>query len=166
MAVTQSLNVPVPGDIRRQVDTLRPYLGTDRQQYTLVCKRLGDGNDGAAVRKRVRRELAGHPPFEVRTTGLETFDDPARGDAPVVYLAVESPPLVALHERLCDVVDPVPGIEGPDYVPHITIGRGGSNSSIQQLEHRRPVAKSWTVSRLVFWDGRHGEEIGRLSLPA
>lgn len=162
----QSLNVPIPGKIRRQVDTLRPYLRANREEHTLVCKRLGEGDTGAAVRKRVRRELAGQPPFEVRTTGIETFDQPARGDAPVVYLAVESPPLVDLHERMCDVIDPVPGLEGSDYVPHISIGRAETEAALQRLEHRAPEAETWMVSQLVFWDGRHGEEIGRVSLPA
>lgn len=166
MPVMQSLNVPVPGAIRRQVDALRPHLRANRHEHTLVCKRLGEGDNGAAIRKRVRRELAGQPPFEVRTTGIETFDQPVRGDAPVVYLAVESPPLVALHRRLCEVVDPVPGLEGSDYVPHITIGHAETDAALQRIEQEPPNSVTWTVSQLVFWDARHREEISRLSLPA
>lgn len=161
-----SLNVPVPGSIRKHVDTLRPLLGNVRRDHTLVVKRLGEESHPAGTRKRVRRALNGQPPFAVKLTGVGCFEEPARGEAPIVYLAIESAPLVRLHEELCDVVDPIPGLEGAAYVPHITIGRATDPGAIDRIEARAPDPESWTVSELVFWDARHEEPVGRVPLPA
>lgn len=161
-----SLNVPVPGTVRRAVESLRPLVAGRRSGYTLVCKRLGEGGRRAATRKRVRRALAGQPAFEVRTDGVDVFERPASGEAPVVYLAVEGPELVALHERLCEVVDPVPDVEGSDYVPHVTVGRAADPRTVERVRTRAPEPHRWTVDTLEFWDATHGESVGRVSLPA
>lgn len=161
-----SLNVPVPGSIRKHVDTLRPLLGADRRDHTLVLKRLGEESHPAGTRKRVRRALSGQPPFAVKLTGVSCFEEPARGETPVLYLAIESAPLVRLHEALCDVVDPIPGLEGPAYVPHITIGPAPDPDAIARIKARAPEPESWTVSELIFWDARHEEPVGRVPLPA
>lgn len=166
MLTVLSLNVPVPGSIRRHVDTLRPLVGEDRRDHTLVLKRLGNDAHSAGTRKRVRRALRDQPPFAVRLAGVGCFEDPASGDAPVAYLAIESPALVGLHEELCDVIEPIPGLEGAAYVPHITIGRVPSSTAIERLETRAPEPETWSVSELVFWDARHEETVGHVSLPA
>ena len=143
-----SLNVPLPPAVSRLASGLRPGLtGFDRvrERHTLVCKRFGvddvrDGNGGTPpartdaldrLRTDLRRPLAGTTPFEVAVTGVDAFESPSAGSAPVVYLAVESDGLVRLHRRLCAVFGAVEGIEGDDYVPHVTLARGRSGGQTE-----------------------------------
>ncbi|MFB6111144.1 MAG: 2'-5' RNA ligase family protein [Halobacteriaceae archaeon] len=163
--MTLSLNVPVPGRVRRALGELRPVLPDAREDFSLVCKRLDDDGYRAATRKRVRRVLEGQPAFEARTAGVETFEDPPNGVAPVVYLAIESPGLIALHERLCETIPPVPELEGDEYVPHVTIGRAPDPALVEKVRARSPEPVSWTVSHLDFWDPRYRESIGSVALP-
>lgn len=174
-----SLNVPVPGRVARVAADLAPALAefeTVRDEHTLVAKRLGDpgGGEHAHVRGRVRAALAGTgafatsepvPPFEVRIAGLDCFERPAAGPGPVVYLAVESPGLEAIHRRLAAVVPPVPDVEGDDYVPHVTLARGGDLADARSLADRRIEPVTWTAEELVFWDARHDGPAGRVRLP-
>jgi len=166
-----SLNVPVPGRVKQLAASLHPRLAAFdrvREDHTLVCKRLGDPDPGevAAVQGRARRALAGTAPFAARVDGIGVFEEPAAGPAPVVYLAVESPGLRAAHERLCAAFEPAEGIEGPDYVPHVTLARGGSVADARALAGTDLDAVEWTVERLVFWDDRHGGAAGHVRLPA
>lgn len=166
-----SLNAPVPGAARRRIESLRPALGgfeTVREEPTLVVKRFGrPAPDAVAhVQTEVRTALAGAPAFEVRLDGLGTFEDPPAGPAPVVYLAVESPGLVQLHERLVDAFGAVEGLEGEDYVPHVTVARGGDPDALDGLADVEVEPVAWDVTELWFWDARHGERAGRVSLPA
>jgi len=162
-----SLNVPVPGDIARlAADVARDLPGASarsRGEHTLVVKRLGGGSYGR-LEARVRELLAGQPPFGIRVAAVEYFADAPTGSSPVVYLAVESPELVALHRRLADAFDPVGGIEGEAYVPHVTVARGGSLAAAKRAAG--PVDPlSWTVSELCLWDGTRAEPVSRVSLP-
>jgi len=162
-----SLNAPVPGRVRRVADDLSHHLmGFDhrRRRHSVVCKRLGEGRRGPLA-ERARRALTGAPAVEARIDGLGVFEDPPTGSAPVVYLAVESPGLGRLHERLCDVFDPIPGLEGEDYVPHVTLARGGDRETARRLAERDVDAVSWTVSELQFWDARDDEAVRTFSLP-
>ncbi|WP_144798475.1 2'-5' RNA ligase family protein [Halorubrum depositum] len=125
-----------------------------RDRHTLVCKRLGVGDvpdrvagdapsappnaaSGAdptlskpdalaALREDLRPLLSGTDPFDVAVTGVDVFDAPASGSRPVVYLAIESEALVRLHHRLCAAYGAIEGIEGDDFVPHVTLARGGN----------------------------------------
>lgn len=125
-----------------------------RDRHTLVCKRLGIGDvpdrvasgarsgppDAAsgtdptppksdalaALREDLRPLVSGTDPFDVAVTGIDVFDAPASGSRPVVYLAVESEVLVRLHHRLCAAYGAIEGIEGDDFVPHVTLARGGN----------------------------------------
>lgn len=166
-----SLNVPVPGPVAQVAGDLRPRLlafDRVRDRYTLVLKRLGDLDHASypRVEKAVRRALGGAPAVEARVTGTDVFREPADGPGPVVYLAVESPGLIDLHERLLAVVDPVEGVEGPDYVPHITLARGGADeAALERVLDATVSPVAWTVSTLEFWDANRGERAGRLSLP-
>jgi len=117
------------------------------------------------VRAQVREHLAGQPAFEARVTGIDTFTEATSGPSPVVYLAVESPPLRALHERLLELFSPVEGMEGADYTPHVTIARGGDRDAAARLAERSIEPITWTVSRLTVRDARRGEPAGSLSLP-
>lgn len=166
-----SLNAPVTGRVAEIAGGLRPALApfeTVRERHTLVLKRLGEAEQ-AGLEKRVREALSGAPAVEARVAGIDAFEVPAAGPAPVVYLAVESPGLRRLHRRLCETVDPVAGIEGDDYVPHVTLARGGgpdAAAAVARLVEREVEPVTWTIGELVFWDARHGEVTGRVSLPA
>lgn len=164
-----SLNVPLPGTARRRIEDLRPYLSdfeTVREEPTLVVKRFGERAPEAYARleKQVRAAVRGTAPFEVRLDGLDAFEAPAAGPAPVVYLAVESPGLATLHASLVDTFDAVSGIEGEAYVPHVTLARGGDVAALESLEDIPVEPIEWTVTELWLWDDRLGEPAARLSL--
>ena len=166
-----SVNVPVPPAVERVAASLHGdlhALDSVRERHTLVAKRLGDADSHgyAALEKRARRVLRGTPAFEARVTGVETFAQPASGRGPVVYLAVESPGLRDLHRGLCAEFDPAPGVEGDDYVPHVTLGRGGDPDTVARLRDREIEPVTWTVGELALYDARHRERAGTVSLPA
>lgn len=166
-----SLNVPVPGRVAAIASELRPALSpfaSIRDRHTLVLKRLGEA-DRDGLESRVRQALVGAPAVEARIGSIGAFEAPAAGTAPVVYLAVESPGLHQLHAQLCARFEPALGIEGDDYVPHVTLARGGGEAAMAAVDRLRDRAiepVSWTVGELVFWDARHDEVTGRVSLPA
>ena len=162
-----SLNVPLPGRVEALCEGLRPDLygaARIREQRTLVLKRFGGRSPGeyAKLERTVRDELSGTGPFEARIVGLDAFTEPVWGEGPVVYLAVESPELIALHDRLLEIADEHP-TEGKAYVPHITLARGGDldPDRLRDLEVE-PVA--WTVSTLEFWDATYEETVSRVRL--
>lgn len=165
-----SLNVPVPGRVKRLASELEPDLyrfDHVRRRHTLVVKRLGERTptEYARLVPDVRRAIEGTAPFEVRVTGIETFERPAHG-ACVVYLAVEGSELETLHDRLCEPFEPIEGLEGESYVPHVTLARGGSAAARERLCEREVEPVTWTVNELVLWDATHEEVAVRLSLPA
>ncbi len=162
-----SLNAPVPGRVRRIADDLSPRLSAFehvRRRHSLVCKRLGEGRRGPLA-ERARRALSGAPAVEARIDGIGVFEAPPVGSAPVVYLAVESPGLRRLHERLCEAFDTIPGLEGDDYVPHVTLARGGDVETARALAERDVDPVTWTVSELHFWDADDDEVVRRFPLP-
>lgn len=161
-----SLNAPVPASVARLASGLAADLldAGVRERHTLVVKRLGD--DPGTMAPDVRAVVEGTDPFEARVTGVEAFRDPPRGTAPVAYLRVESPGLRRLHGRLCDRFAPVDGLEGDDYTPHVTLGRGGDvpPAAVDRLrEHATPV--EWTVDRLYVYDATYDQVATELSLP-
>lgn len=115
---------------------------------------------------RAREALVGQPAFEAAVTGIEYFPEAVSGPSPVVYLAVESPELVALHERLTDPFEPVEDIEGEGYTPHVTIARGGSLEQARAITEREIDPIRWTVSELTFWDARRNLSVSTVSLPS
>ena len=169
-----SLNVPLPPRVSRLAGGLRPALtGFDRvrERHTLVCKRFGaddvrDGSENAPpartdaldrLRADLRRPLAGTAPFEVAVTGIDAFESPSAGSAPVVYLAVESDGLVRLHRRLCAISGAVERIEGDDYVPHVTLARGderdtGVDETLNRLRGVSVEPIRWRVHALDWYD--------------
>jgi len=133
-----SLNVPSPvrsaaGDRPRQASPRQD--GPNAGEHTLVAKRCGDGDATAFGRyeARARERLAGTPPFECRIERAEYFESAASGPSPVVYLAVDSPGLEAVHDALCEEFPPVEDIEGEAYVLHVTIARGGALDTVREL---------------------------------
>lgn len=159
-----SVNVPVPREATRLAVGLAAtcVTATPRRGHTLVVKRLPD-DPFAEMARRARDALAGTPPFAVRITGVDLFRDPPSGEAPVAYLAVESPELRRVHRALCEVFDPVAGFEGDDYDPHVTIARGGDAARLLDAEIE-PV--EWSVERLALWHPGRELEVETVSLPA
>lgn len=165
-----SLNAPIPGEVRRLAADLHPDLfgfASIREEFTLVVKRLGTPAPGefAGIESRARRVLAGAPPCEARIAGIDAFELPARGDGPVVYLAVESPGLREIHDRLAAEFGTAADIEGEHWVPHVTLARGGSMDRVERLTARGIEPITWTIDSLHFYDARHGERAGTVSLP-
>lgn len=163
-----SLNVPVPGTVARLAADLRPYLSAFdrlRERNTLVLKRFEEDDRPERVRKRLRGALRPTPAFEARTAGVGVFESPVRGPGPVVYLAIDSPELFAVHERLCAAFGTVEGLEGDDYVPHVTLARGGDLADAHAVAGREVESVTWTVSRLQLWDPDYREAVGSISLP-
>lgn len=167
------MNVPLPEAVRRLTEELRPALvGFDRvresRTQTLVLKRLqaADRREYLDVERRARQALEGAPAVEAAVTGIDVFRDPPNGPGPVLYLAVESPGLHQLHDRLVEALGAVDVLEGAAYTPHITLARGGERERIQELLGREIDPIRFTVTALEFYDGTHGERIDTVSLPA
>lgn len=165
-----SLNVPVPAAVARlAAEVARDLPGArprTRGTHTLVCKRLPDETGYAQLEARARDVLRGAPACEARVSGVGVFEDVPTGTAPVVYLTVESPGLVALHDRLCERFDPLSGLEGDDYVPHVTVARGGTVEAARAVADRTLESVEWTIDELVFWDAEREQPVSRVSLPA
>ncbi|MEY7852127.1 2'-5' RNA ligase family protein [Natrarchaeobius sp. A-rgal3] len=164
-----SVNVPVPGRVRTLANELYPELvGFDsvREEHSCLLKRLGEADHVAQLQHRAHRALEGTPAVEARITGIDYFTDPPLGSAPVVYLAVESPGLEAIHADLADAFEAIDGLEGPEYVPHVTLARGGEETAAKRLADREIEPVTWTVTELEFWDGTYKLPVSRVSLPS
>lgn len=167
------MNVPLPPAVREVTARLRPALtGFDRvresRSQSLVLKRLPaeDRREYVAAERRAREALRGAPAVEAAIDGIDVFYDPPNGPGPVVYLAVESPGLHQLHDRLVAEFGAIEVLEGEDYTPHVTLARGGDAASIRALTERDIDPVRWTVTELEFYDGTYGERIDTVSLPA
>ena len=167
-----SLNASFPSAVPALAGRLARDLpraqARNRGEHTLVCKRLGSGDHAAYARieARARDAIRGTAPFDVRVTGVGCFETATTGPSPVVYLAVESSGLVALHERLCERFGPVDEVEGDEYVPHVTVARGGDRDTAARLVGRNIEPVRWTVDELSFYDADRNQPVSRLSLPA
>ena len=160
-----SCNVPVPAEVAKLARGLATNCleATPRDRHTLVAKRFGEGEPRTFTRQ-IRQALSGFPPFEARTDGVEMFRNPLTGGDPVAYLRIESPALFEMHRTLCSVSDPVEELEGEEYVPHVTIARGGDADRLVGADTGGPV--TWTVDSLLVWSGPYAEPAARISLPA
>jgi 2'-5' RNA ligase len=159
-----SLNVPVPADVSRLAAGLAAECRTaePRERHTMVLKRLGEAADYRRLIGEARDLLAGTGPIPARAAGVETFEAPPSGRAPVAYLAVDSPGLLAVHERCCDIVDPFGEVlEGDEYVPHVTIARGGDAG---RLAGRDAGPVDWEIDRIDVWDAYHETVVESVSL--
>ena len=152
-----SLNVSMPQNIVRAIKEVT--LGVSGweeicEDPTLVIKRFEKGDVDGHVESEIRLLLEGVEPFDIEIGNLERFDVAERGSSPVLYLEVKSPGMKALHETLVDVFGSVKGVEGENYIPHITIARGGSGDYIEF--DGLSCDTEWTVEMLELWnrDGR------------
>lgn len=179
-----SLNVPLPPAVARLAADLhlkQSGFGRLRDRHTLVCKRFGveDVPDRvgsgagapkpaalAALREDLRPLLAGTDPLDVAVTGLDVFDAPASGSRPVAYLAVESNALARLHHQLCAAYDAVEGIEGDDYVPHVTVARGGNPEPgvVADLVSAEIDPIRWRVGAMEVYDPEFREVAATIEL--
>lgn len=173
MQPVYSVNVPVPPAVRDLTDRLRPALTTldrvrETRDQTLVLKRLeaADRREYLAIEREAKAALRGAPAVEAEIGGIDVFWDPPNGPGPVIYLTVESPGLHQLHKRLVDALGAVDPLEGENYTPHVTLGRGGDDATIRDLTSRDIDPIRFTVERLEFYDGTYGELISTVSLPA
>jgi 2'-5' RNA ligase len=163
-----SLNVPVPGTVTRLAGDLRPHLSAFdrlRERHTLVVKRFEDDERADRVRKQLRRAIRPTPAFQARTAGVGVFESPVRGPGPVVYLAIDAPELLALHDRLCEAFGTIEELEGAEYVPHVTLARGGTREAAERIRTLDVDDVTWTVSRLQLWDPEYREAVGSIPLP-
>jgi len=164
-----SLNAPVPGRVAALAADLFPELvgfESIREEHSVLLKRLGD-DEFSHLAERVRQELRGAPAVEARITGIDYFESPPRGSSPVVYLTVESPGLQQLHERLVDAFGAIDGLEGENYVMHVTLARGGGDiEAARALVEREIEPITWTITELRLWDAKHGEAARTIPLPA
>lgn len=165
-----SLNVPVPGQVKRIANSLGPALtafDSVTDTHTLVCKRFGNlpATDPVRVETRVRDRLRGTPPFEIRLDGLGVFTHPVTLPAPVLYLAVESAGLVDIHESLVQEFGAVDGLEQDAYTPHITLARGATPETACRIAARSIPPVEWTVNELWLWAAESDTRISTLSLP-
>lgn len=165
--VVTSLNVPVPGTVRQIASSLAPDLtefDTIREQHTLVVKRF-ETDYYDEVASEVRRTLRGLDPFDATVTGLDLFIEPITGPAPVLYLAVDSQVLRMLHDELVSRFGVIEGLEGPNYIPHITLARGGDTDLADRFATHQVEPVTWTVTELEFWNPRYNERVSRIQLP-
>ncbi|MFB6162630.1 MAG: 2'-5' RNA ligase family protein [Halococcoides sp.] len=163
-----SLNAPLPRDVHEIADRVAADYPPDtvrpRDQRTLVVKRLGDPTDAARLTARAREVVTDQPPIAARARGVVRFEDPPAGQAPVLALDIESPGLIDLHERLCAAFEPVEGIEGSAYHPHVTVARGPAvpdrarEASVEVCE--------WSIEHLQLYDASRHLSAGRIDLPA
>ncbi len=175
VSIVFSLNVPVPGRVRRVAGDLHPELARFdrlRERHSLLLKRFDTALDDDAdslprLRERLRPLLSrqGGGGLDLRVTGLDYFETPPHGPGPVVYLTVESADLRALHHRLCGAFGAVTGMEGTEYVPHVTLARGGRIVDAADLADRRAIDPvEWTAGELRIHDSRYREDAARLPL--
>jgi len=190
-----SLNVPLPPAVDRLGHQLADSSASPsrlRTRHTLVCKRFADGDvpdpaelpgvagasnstdpppppREAALERlctTLRAHLASTDPFHLALTGVDAFETPASGAGPVVYLAVESLPLVRLHRRLCATFGAADGVEGDSYVPHVTLARGTDPASVRdELDvdlETTPIR--WRVDALSVYDAQFREVAATLAL--
>ncbi|MBB5236171.1 2'-5' RNA ligase family protein [Deinococcus budaensis] len=120
------LGVLPPPDLGARVDAFRARLGRrESAPHVTVKARSGLGADLGWV-PAARAVVAGSAPLALRVGGARVF---AGGRA--VYLAVDSPDVVALHLRLLEALEPAArfGYEGPAMTPHLTLAlrRRGEN---------------------------------------
>ncbi len=159
-----SLNVPVPGRVRRLAADRRPELAvfdSVREDPSLVCKRF----ERPPGKRALADALAGTPAFEAAVTGVDFFAEPTSGTSPVVYLTVESPGLYRLHNGLVERFGAIPELEGDEYDPHVTLARGGTVADAERLAG--PITPvTWTVSRLLAWNATYRVPEREIPLPS
>ena len=162
-----SLNASVPGAVDALAGSLRSELlafETVRRRRSMLIKRLGELESVPRHGKRIRRHLADVGPITARVTGIDLFTDPPVGPRPVVYLAVDSPQLDAVHARLVEEYGAVNRLEGTDYTMHITLARGGPMAAARRLRERTIEPITWTITEFLLTKAAGKEVVDRIAL--
>jgi len=117
-----------------------------------------------ALRRGVAGILRGHEPFRVRLGDWRSFG------GGVVYLrAYGGGPFQRLYHALEPLAEPEQEIEGPSYIPHLTLALGLSDEEARSLLAKLPPPprRSFTVREVALVtddDGGDLIEIARLPL--
>jgi len=166
-----SANAQIPEAVQGIVREHREYIelfDVVRAEHTLVVKRFGElsARERVEVERSLGSVLREWAPIGARGRGFDVFTDPPDGQGPVLYLAVESPGLEALHRNLLDAFGAVSSrIEGDSYVPHITLARGGDRTAIGSLTSRSVEPVEWMIEEVYLWDARYQRPITHYRLP-
>lgn len=130
--------------------------------------------DGPVVYLAVEPIDGGGPDRDERDDG--TAGDAFAAGAPTgVGASGASNTLHELHGRLVDEFGAVAGLEGDDYVPHVTLargweGRGDPADAVERLRERtaaeidREGGVRWTVDELGVWTREYKEIAARVPL--
>ncbi len=124
--------------------------------YPHFSYQIAGGYDRAALETPLSQFAEMTAPFEVRTTGLATFEGPR----PVVYVAVKMDTrLRAMHEQVWNLCLPyarniVPYYRPEAWTPHITLAHGDESNAAPLSEEQvrtvlrllNPKEYRWTVS--------------------
>ena len=143
----------MPQNVVRLVGEVTPRLkGWEEvcEEPTLVIKRFERKDLDGHMESEIKFLLENVEPFNVKIGNLKKFDVAVRGSSPVLYLEIKSPGMKALHETLVSAFGCVKGIEGENYIPHITLARGGGKEDINFSV--LPGSTQWTAKMLEFWD--------------
>lgn len=162
-----SLNATVPGTVEALAGELRGELlafETIRDERSMLIKRLGELTSVPRHAKQLRNTLADVGPITATVTGIDVFFDPPAGPGPVVYLAVDSPQLDAIHARLVETYGAVHQLEGSEYTMHITLARGGPESAARRLKTQSIEPITWTITELLLMRHAGTEVVDRIAL--
>ncbi len=149
-----SLNVSIPQGIVRAIEEMAPVSrGWEEivEEPTLVIKRFEKEDLDGHIESEIKFLLENVEPFTVEIGNLEMFEVADRGTSPVLYIEVKSIGMKLIHETLVSVFGCVKGVEGENYIPHITIARGSGVKNIDFSDFSGPTW--WTAKTLEFWDG-------------
>ncbi len=147
-----SLNAMIPRKITEMIHSFGPELNgweDINKDHTLVIKRFQEINSRDNFESEMRLLLEKTDPFEIRIGDIDIFSSVPKGSSPVLYIEIESRDLVKIHEKLINVFGVVEGLEGKDYIPHITIARGHKNG-FERFE--KNLDATGIVKVLEFWD--------------
>jgi len=113
-----------------------------------------------ALRRGLEGILRGHEPFRVRLGDWRTFG------GGVVYLrAYGGGPFERLHRALEPLAEPEQEIEGPSYIPHLTLALGLSDEEAEELARKLPPPprKSFTVREVALVTDDDGGDLIELA---
>lgn len=117
-----------------------------------------------ALRRGVEGILRGHQPFRVKLGGWGVFD--GKG---VVYLrAYGGSAFDRLYQSLEPLAPPEAEIEGPSYIPHLTLALDLERDAAEALARKLPPPprKSFTISEVALVEDDDGDfvELARFPL--
>lgn len=118
MAPSFLLGLLPPADLAVQVEAFRERLGLRESAPHVTVKARSGLGAGLDWMPSVRAVVAASPPVPLEVGGARAFRNES-----AVYLAVQSPEVVALHVRLLKALAPAErfGYEGPHMTPHLTL---------------------------------------------